>query len=76
MGEGEGVEVPGWVVVGKQVATEAAGNLGEVHVGIFFSPHISYEPLVSYSTPGLHENDCRPLFFLQRHRNVMTICLF
>lgn len=37
--------------------------------------HIAYLVLlVNYSTPGLHENDCRPV--LQKHTYVMAICLF
>lgn len=38
----------------------------------FFSLYTAYvmQPLVSYSTPGLHENDCRPCFFFCKS----TVC--
>lgn len=51
----------------KQVTRKTTGGLVQV-----FSLYTAYvmQPLVSYSTPGLHENDCRPCFFflfLQKH---------
>lgn len=66
----EGVRLDSWR---KQVA-ETVGGLVEVHVGEFFLHCISHVLLVSYSTPGLHENDCRP--FLQKHCTLWpSVCL-
>lgn len=56
--------------MGAGVVKEAGSNKDSrrpgrgpcLQVFCFFLQRISHVPLVRYSTPGLHENDCRTLF--------------